>query len=302
MAQRTGTVVAVTALAPAAWGCTYLVTSELLPPGQPLTNGALRAATAGALLAAVTRRRPVGQWWYRALALGALNIGAFFALLFVAADRLPGGVAATLGAIQPLLVAALGAAALGERVRSATLVAGFAGIAGVGLLVLRPGARLDTVGVVAGLAGAACMATGVVLTKRWGRPVGLLAFTSWQLVAGAVVLVPLALLVDGLPPAPTAPNLTGYAWFATFGTSVAYAVWFRGISLLPVGQVSVLGLVSPLVATFAGWIALDQSLDGQQLAGALLVLGAVVLVARPERRRAAPSAIRVAPIAARHAA
>ena len=276
-------VLAVTALAPAAWGMTYLVTTELLPPGQPLTNGALRATSAGVLLALLTRVRPHGIWWWRAAVLGTLNVGAFFALLFVAADRLPGGVAATLGAVQPLVVAALGAVVLGERAGAATLVAGVLGIAGVALLVLRPSARLDAVGVAAGIAGALCMASGVVLTKRWGRPVGLLAATSWQLVAGGIVLAPLALAVDGVPPWPSTANLAGYAWFATFGTSVAYVLWFRGVGLLPVGRVSLLGLVSPLVATAAGWIVLEQSLTPWQLLGAGLVVTAVVLAGRPDR-------------------
>ena len=278
-------VAAVTALAPAAWGLTYLVTTELLPPGQPLTNGALRAGSAGLLLAVLTRTRPHGSWWWRAAVLGTLNVGAFFALLFVAADRLPGGVAATLGAIQPLVVAGLGVVVLRERAPATTLIAGLLGVAGVALLVLRPSARLDAIGVAAGLAGALCMASGVVLTKRWGRPVGLLAATSWQLLAGAVVLAPLALAVEGVPPAPTTSNLAGYAWFATLGTSVAYVLWFRGVSLLPVGRVSLLGLVSPLVATGAGWLVLDQSLTAWQLVGAALVVTAVVLAGRPEPGR-----------------
>src|SRR5947207_564032 len=94
-------------LAPAVWGSTYLVTTELLPAGRPLLDGALRALPAGLLLLAVSRVAPSGCWWWRSLVLGALNIGAFLGLLFVAADRLPGGIAATLISLQPLLVAAL---------------------------------------------------------------------------------------------------------------------------------------------------------------------------------------------------
>jgi hypothetical protein len=80
---------AVTALAPAIWGTTYLVTSELLPPDRPLLAAVVRALPAGILLTALTRQFPRGDWWWRALVLGTLNIGAFFALLFVAAYRLP---------------------------------------------------------------------------------------------------------------------------------------------------------------------------------------------------------------------
>ena len=266
-----------TAVAPATWGMTYLVTTELLPAGRPLLAGALRALPAGVMLAAVTRQRPIGQWWAKALVLGTLNIGAFFALLFVAAYRLPGGVAATLGAIQPLVAAGLAAAFLKERITSRTLVAGLLGVCGVALLVLRAGAHLDGLGLGAGLAGAASMASGVVLTKRWGRPVGLLAFTSWQLIAGGLLLLPAALIVEGAPPHLSPRNLIGFLWLATAGGAVAYALWFRGVERLAVSQTSILGLISPLVATFAGWLIAHQTLTPIQIGGATLVLVAVWL-------------------------
>lgn len=269
--------VAATAAAPLLWGTTYLVTTELLPEGRPLFTGVLRALPAGALLALATRRRPVGVWWLRATILGVLNIGGFFALLFVAAYRLPGGVAATLGAIQPLLAAGLGAIVLAQRLRLRTSVAGLMGLVGVSLLVLRADAALDPLGVAAGLGGAASMATGVVLTKRWERPVPLLAFTSWQLLAGGLALAPLALAVEGLPPHLTATNLFGYTWLAVAGTALAYSLWFRGIAQLPVAQVSLLGLLSSVVAASSGWIVLGQSLAPLQLLGAAIVLAAVSL-------------------------
>jgi len=99
--------VVTTALVPVVWGSTYLVTTELLPPGRPLLAAALRALPAGLVLVLLTRRLPRGTWWWRAPVLGALNIGVFFSLLFVAAYRLPGGIAAVILAMQPLLVAAL---------------------------------------------------------------------------------------------------------------------------------------------------------------------------------------------------
>jgi probable blue pigment (indigoidine) exporter len=209
--------------------------------------------------------------------LGTLNIGAFFAFLFLAAFRLPGGVAATLGAVQPLIAAGLAAVLLGERFGRGVLTSGLLGMVGVGLLVLRADAELDWLGIAAGLLGATSMATGVVLTKRWGRPVPLLAFTSWQLVAGGLVLLPLTLAVEGPTPTPTPINLIGFAWLATIGTALAYVVWFRGVQVLPVARVSILGLLSPVVAALIGWIALGQRLSFGQLAGMVVILGAVRL-------------------------
>lgn len=279
--NRTMGTAALTGLAPAAWGLTYIVTTELLPPGRPLLAATLRALPAGLLLAAVARRRPRGAWWWKAALLGALNIGAFFVLLFVAAYRLPGGVAATLGSIQPLVAAGLAIPLLGEPFRRATAVAGVLGVVGVALLVLRAGAALDVVGVLAGLAGAATMATGVVLTKHWGRPVPLAAFTSWQLIAGGLLLAPIALAVEGMPSELTARNVAGFAWLATGGAAISYLLWFRGVARLPIAQVSLLGLLSPVVATTAGILVLDQALTPVQLLGAALVLTALWVGQRP---------------------
>ena len=97
--------IALTALAPMSWGTTYIVTTEFLPPGHPLLVGALRSLPIGLLLTIALRQLPKGIWWWRILILGGLNIGIFHPLLLIAAYRLPGGVVASTGAIQPLLVA-----------------------------------------------------------------------------------------------------------------------------------------------------------------------------------------------------
>ncbi|MEE1941803.1 EamA family transporter [Streptomyces sp. TRM 70361] len=285
-------VLLLTALAPAIWGTTYLVTTELLPPDRPLLAAVLRALPAGLLLLALTRRLPTGQWWWRAAVLGALNIGVFLALLFVAAYRLPGGVAATAGAVQPLIAAGLSAAVLGERFTVRTVLAGVAGVAGVGLLVLRADARLDAVGVAAALGGAAVMATGVVLSKRWTAPAPLLAVTGWQLVAGGLLLLPAALAAEGPPPAGlTAGNLLGYGYLSIVGAALAYALWFRGIRALSPTAVTFLGLLSPLVATALGRLVLGQRLTWAQTAGALTVLASLVVAQVRPRRAAAESAV-----------
>src|SRR4051812_35318416 len=88
--------VLLTAAAPAIWGSTYIVTTELLPPNYPLTVALLRALPAGLLLLLIVRQLPERAWWGRIFVLGALNFSILWAMLFVAAYRLPGGVAATI--------------------------------------------------------------------------------------------------------------------------------------------------------------------------------------------------------------
>ncbi|MBC7632384.1 EamA family transporter [Aeromicrobium sp.] len=279
---------ALTAIAPISWGTTYVVTSEWLPPDRPLLSGLLRALPAGLLAIAIGRRLPHGSWWWRAAVLGVLNIGAFFALLFLAAYRLPGGVAATLGAIGPLATAGFALALLGEPPTRWRLGWAMVGIAGVALMVMRPGAEFDAVGVVAGLTGPVAMSAGVVLTRRWGRPVGAVSFAGWQLTAGGLFLLPIALIVEGAPPHLPIEAFGGYAWLGLVGTLLAYTLWFRGIGELPVVAVSFLALLSPIVATTIGWAVLGQSLTTMQTVGFGLTLLAVLAAQIPRPQRVAP--------------
>ncbi len=266
-----------TAVTPMLWGTTYAVTTEFLPPDRPLFGAAVRALPAGLLLLLLTRRLPGGSWWWRAAVLGVLNIGAFFALLFVASYRLPGGMAAVLGAVQPLAVAGLTVLLLAERVPLRTVLASIAGACGVALAVLTASARLDPVGLAAGLAGAASMAAGIVLAKRWGRPnVSPLTLTGWQLTAGGLVLAPLTLAFEGLPAALTVRHLAAYGYLTLIATALGYTIWFWGLGRLKAVEVSLLGLLSPLVATVVGWVWLGQSLTVVQVAGIVLAFGAVV--------------------------
>jgi probable blue pigment (indigoidine) exporter len=282
---------AVTALAPAVWGSTYLLTTELLPPDRPLLATTVRALPGGLILLLFTRVFPAGIWLWRALVLGTLNIGAFNFLLFVAAYRLPGGVAAMIMAVQPMIVLILAALLIGDRIKPVHVLACLLGAVGVVLLVFRGNAVMDTVGVLAALAAAACMAIGITLTKFWGRPDGvrLLPFTGWQLTAGGLVVLPFTLLLEGLPGSLTAENLVGFTYLVVLGAVLSYLLWFRGIERLPALAVSFLALGSPIVATLLGWLVKDQTLSLAQIAGTLVIITAVVLAQPRQARRPEPS-------------
>lgn len=280
--------IALTALAPAAWGTTYLVTTEMLPPGHPLFAALMRSLPAGLIALAITRRLPRGTWWGKALVLGSLNIGVFFALLFIAAERLPGGVAAAVAGAQPLIVLGLGALVLRERIRPLGATAAAAGTLGVALIVLGPDARLDGWGVLAAIGGVAATGLGMVLTKRWGRPadVGPVAYAGWQLTAGGLVLLIPAVVIEGAPGTIDGVAVLGYAWLATAGGLVAYTLWFRGVQVLPVLAPGLLALLSPVVATVLGVAVAGESFTGIQGIGVAVVLTALVtgqLLARPRR-------------------
>lgn len=297
------TIILLTALAPIAWGTTYLVTTELLPAGHPLFAGLLRSLPAGLLAIAISRRLPHGDWWWKAFVLGALNIGAFFPLLFLAAERLPGGVAAAVAGAQPLIVLALGALVLQERIRPMTAAAAVAGAGGVALVVVGPAAQLDLWGILAALGGVSATGVGIILTKRWGRPTGVgpVAYAGWQLSAGGLLLLPVTLLAEGVPQTIDGGAVLGYVWLGTAGGIIAYTLWFRGIQQLPVIAPGLLALLSPIVATVLGTLVAGEAFTPIQAVGFAITLGALVLgqifarqariVAPPAEPAAAPALV-----------
>ncbi|GLW37583.1 ABC transporter permease [Pectobacterium carotovorum subsp. carotovorum] len=270
--------VILTALAPAIWGSTYIVTSEILPPDRPFTAALIRVLPAGLLLLVFTRRFPARRDWWRVVVLSALNIGVFQALLFVAAYRLPGGLAAVLGAIQPLLVMVLVWAVDHRAPRLATLWSAIIGVGGMAILLLSPQTTVEPVGIAAALLGALCMAAGVWLTRRWQLDLPVLPLTGWQLFIGGLMLAPVAWGVDAPLPALTLPQYVAYAYLCLAGAVIAYGLWFRGITRLPTIAVASLGLLSPLTAVVLGWALLSQSMTGTAFLGLTIVLASVFAV------------------------
>ena len=272
--------IALTALAPLIWGSTYYVTTAFLPPDRPLTAAMLRVLPAGLLLLLWTREWPKqAAEWGKTLVLGALNIGFFQAMLFVAAYRLPGGLAAILSSTQTLVVLLLMALA-GSRPPQAAWRAAGLGVLGVILLVASPQTRFDTLGIVAALAGAVSMAAGVFLAKRWQIKLSVLALTGWQLLLGGLCLLPVALLLEPGLPTLTARHIGGYAYLCLFGAVLSYVLFFRGLRQLPPAVVSSLGLLSPVCAYVLGWVLLNQAMGWRAMLGFVLVLASIYGVQR----------------------
>lgn len=266
--------VALTAVAPAIWGSTYYVTSEFLPDGYPLTLAVLRALPAGLLLMLIIRRLPPAGWLWRIVILGALNFSIFWALLFVAAYVLPGGVAATLGALQAIVVVFLSHILLKTPILKENVTSAAFGVVGVALL-LNPSIALDPLGIGAALGCAVSMALGTVLSRKWQPPVSPLTFTAWQLTAGGGLLVPFALWFEPPLPSLSADNYLGLLYLGLIGAAVTYYLWFRGVARIDPAAVSILGFFSPLTAVLLGWVLLGQVLSPFQMVGGLIVLGCV---------------------------
>ncbi|WP_291048284.1 EamA family transporter [Herbiconiux sp.] len=295
----------VTAIAPIAWGSNYYVTRHFLPADSPLWGAVIRALPAGLLLLAVARQRPRGAWWWRSAVLGILNVGAFFVLIYLASQLLPTSVASTIMASSAAVLMLLAWPLLGERPGLFSLLGAAIGFTGVCVMLLGggsagPGGGIDPLGVAVSLGAMGLSSVGFILTKRWSRtadgaaPVSTLALTSWQLIAGGMLLLPFAAVSEGPPPQLDLPAVLAFAYVSLIATALAFVAWFTGLRHLPAGAVGLVGLLNPVTGVLLGTLLAGEAFGPLQASGTALVLGGVLLGQRRSRavrdRISSPSA------------
>ncbi|MFI6403978.1 DMT family transporter [Streptomyces sp. NPDC050548] len=275
--------VALTAVAPVAWGTNYYVTHAFLPPDSPLYGAALRALPAGLVLLGLCRQRPRGAWWWRSAVLGLLNVSVFFVLVYAASQLLPTSIASTVMAVSPLAMMLIAWALVSERPGRAHLAGAAIGLGGVCLMLFTGADGVSVPGVLASAAAMLVSAFGHILTKRWNTTgTDVLASTAWQLTAGGLFLLPVAAVVEGPPPALSPSALLAFGYVTLVATALAFAAWFTGLRHLPSGTVGLIGLLNPVTGVLLGTVVAGEVLTVRQLCGLALVLAGVVL-GRPTR-------------------
>jgi probable blue pigment (indigoidine) exporter len=267
----------VTAIAPIAWGSNYYVTRHALPHDHALYGALLRALPAGLLLLALRPRRPRGAWWWRSAVLGALNVGAFFALIYVTAQLLPTNLASMVMATSPIALMLLAWPLLDERPRVLPAAGAALGIVGVLVMLASGTGDVNPLGILASTAAMAMSSVGYILAKRWGSGVDVVALTSWQLIAGGLLLAPAAIAFEGAPPALDGTAVLGFAYVSVVATALAFWAWFEGLRHLEAGTVGLIGLLNPVTGVLLGTLVAAEALGTRQLLGLALVFGGIVL-------------------------
>ncbi|WP_156757686.1 EamA family transporter [Actinokineospora pegani] len=258
---------------------------------SPAEVTAVRVALAAALLApviAVLRpwalRFGRGDLWLL-LGYGLLGVAGVQLFFFVAVARVPVGVAMVLVNLAPALVALWVRVVRGTRLRGRVWLGIALALAGLALVAeLGQGARLDLLGVAAGLVAAVCAAGFFLLGEHGASRHDPLGLTTAALALGAVVVLaispPWTLPADllGAPTPLGVPVWLLLVVLAVVGTVLPYVACLVSLRDIPSAAASVLALVEPLVAAVLAWLLLGQALGPAQLAGAVILLVGAVLV------------------------
>jgi DME family drug/metabolite transporter len=280
-------------LAAVSWGTTGAVTTILVARAgaTPLVIGAVRMVIAAALLVGAARvlvhaRGTSAADRARCVVAGVCNAG--FQAAYFTSVTLTGIAVAALIAIcsAPILIAALAVLLLGERPSTRLVVSLVLGVGGTTLLVIGPRAEGSApphfaAGVALALVAGLAYALYVVVAKAAVARMAPLPVAAWTFAAAALVMAP-ALLQDGA----LRQIQLGWPWLLYLGavtTAGAYAVYTIGLRHVSAAAAGVAALLEPLTATLLGVAVFGERLGLGGWLGAALLLGALALVAVPER-------------------
>ncbi|WP_326953648.1 EamA family transporter [Amycolatopsis sp. NBC_01286] len=228
-----------------------------------------------------------GDLWLL-LGYGVLGVAGVQLFFFVAVARVPVGVAMVLVNLAPALVALWVRVVRRTRLPGAVWLGIGLAVAGLALVAqIWQGARLDLLGVAAGLGAAICSAGYFLLGEHGASRHDPFGLTAAGLAIGAVVVMAVSppwTLPAGLLAAPAdlgglrVPVWLALVALAVVGTVLPYLAGLQSLRALPSAVASVLALVEPLVAAALAWLLLGQALGPAQLAGAVILLAGAVVV------------------------
>jgi drug/metabolite transporter (DMT)-like permease len=279
-------------LASVLWGSSFLLTKITLTEMGPLSVAGLRWWIASILMVAFLAAHPAGrkrmalalrQHWLLFIFLGVVGEAIFYILQNIALVYTTSIDVGLIMNIFPVLTAMMGVWILGEEFNWQGVAGTALALAGVTLITLGStsngvevaSARLlgNMLAIIAVFAGSAYLVAGKRLVTEYGP----LTVSALAGAFGAIALTPTAVW-EGIN-----FQVSGQVWAALMGLALgcsvaAYLLWWYAAARMPLSRAGVFIYVSPIVSTALGVIILGEPMGLATSAGALLVLGGMVLV------------------------
>jgi drug/metabolite transporter (DMT)-like permease len=234
--------------------------------------------------------RPTLANWIAGLVVGSLFFLVGHGLLHWAQQHVASGLAAVLIATEPMFILVL-SWLVGQQPISRLSACGLLlGVVGVALL---SGTRF-TVGdssflaLLAVLGSSLFWSVGVVISPKLSLPSDVLGRTAIPVVCGAVLLLVAAGIAGEFqefePTAISWKSLLGLAYLVAFGSIIAFTSYMWLLQRCPPALVATHTYANPLVAMLLGWLVASETLTIRVVVASVVILAAIVLVRRGERR------------------
>lgn len=270
------------------WGSSYLFIKVAVAEVPALTMVAARLVMGSlilwGLLWATRRSMPRSRaMWGTYTVLGVLNGALPYSLIFWSEQSISSGLAALLQATMPIFTVIL-AHFLGrdERLTPTKVLGVVVGFVGVGILMLpdlRQGLQASLLGQLAVVASSMSYAGAAIYARNRLRGQAPLVSTTGQMTMGAVLTLPLSLLVDRpFDLSPSLPVIGSWLALTILGTVVAYLIYYHLLERTGATFVSIVTYITPVNGLILGALVLGEPLTETLLVSLGLILLSVLLV------------------------
>jgi drug/metabolite transporter (DMT)-like permease len=206
---------------------------------------------------------------------------------FLAIHRLAIGVALLIEYLAPLLVALWARFVYRQHVRRRIWLALALALGGLGLIVnlFGGGGNLSTTGIAFALGGAIAYMTYVLLAEHAVSDRDPVSLLGWGFLFASIFWAVLSPWWSFPGHAVTAHAALGWhlpvwslaLWMIVLGTIVPFFLLVSALRHLTATSVGIVAMLEPVAGALVAWAWLGESLNGVQLAGAAVVLAAIVL-------------------------
>lgn len=284
------------ALATFGWACSTVLTKAILNRGvETATLVPLRTAIALATMLLIVLA--TGKFWTRSRAawgrgaiLGVAALALPNMLMTRALQDLPVSLGGLLIALIPITtVLAAHFLVDNERFKPASVPGLLVALSGTALLVGVGGGSLEGVGnlwfgVALSLLGVSAAGVGSALTRRFATEVSSAELVVPQLASSTFVLFAVAPLIFGFDLGTVDATSAGLlATLGTVGTALPFAAFVVAAAVNPASRLGLTGYAVPVLAVFLAVLLLGETLTPAIVAGAVLIIGGVVLADKATR-------------------
>ncbi|HSI39812.1 MAG TPA: DMT family transporter [Xanthobacteraceae bacterium] len=273
------------------WSSAFAGAKLALASSPPLLLLAARFVLAGFIMLALARlvdgpfrlgRRDLGALFI----IGALNNALYLGFNWVALTHATSAYTAVLTSCLPLLVALAAGPVLGERLSLSKWLGIGLGLAGV-VIVLRSrlsGGHETLAGTALLAMGCASLAAGTIAFKYLKPRGGVWLGTAVQCLAGATLVLPVALATESLGDVRFDADLVfGLAYLVVAVSVGGYGLWFYLLTRSSATAASSLHFLMPPLGLFFGWVLLGEQVPPLDVVGIVPIALGIYMVTRPTR-------------------
>lgn len=266
------------------WSSAFATARIIVADAPPLHALALRFLISG--LIAVALARALGQTWHltraqwrATLVFGLCQNGIYLGLNFVAMQSVEASLASIIASTMPLLVAALGWAAFGDRVRPLGLLGLVAGLIGVTIIM---GARfsggVDLVGVALCCIGALALAVATLTLRGATSGGNLLMVVGLQMLVGSVLLGIAALMFETTQVNLSTPLILAFIYQMFVPGLLATIIWFSLVDRIGAVRASSFHFLNPFFGVATAALLLGEAIRPLDMLGVGVIMAGILAV------------------------